>query len=91
MAFEVKAGSGITSGAGLVVLAGAIAFFGSMKEAGSWPSNGVRVITATILLAIIISIFDNGPLIQPIKWLGYLMVLSAAIRYVPKLSAKKGK
>lgn len=87
---DVSPGSGITSGAGLVMLAGGIAFLGNMKEAKGIPSNGVRIIFATMILAIIISILDNGPLVKPVKWLGYLMVLASVIRYVPTLS-QKGK
>lgn len=82
---------GAGSGAGLVMIAGAIAFFGSMKEAKMFPSNGVRIIFATMILAVVISLFDHGSFQRPVKWLGFLMIISALIRYVPKFNTKKGK
>jgi hypothetical protein len=85
---QLSPGSGLSSGAGLAGLAGTIAFLGSMKEAKSFPPNGVRIIFATLMLVVVVSLFDRGPLASPIKALGMLMVLGALIRYVPKLSKK---
>jgi hypothetical protein len=79
---------GAGSAAGLVMLAGAIAFFGNMKVDKGFPKAGARIITATILLAIILSLFDNGKLSPIARGIGYLMVLSALVRYVPKFSTK---
>jgi hypothetical protein len=82
---------GAGSAAGLVMLAGAIAFFGNMKVDKGFPKAGAKIITATILLAIILSLFDNGRLSPVARGIGYLMVLSALVRYVPKFSNQKGK
>ena len=79
---------GINTGSGLVMVAGTIAFLGSMKEAGGFPPNGARIVFATMVLTVVVSVFDNGALTQPVKWLGVLMVLAALIRYVPKFSKK---
>jgi hypothetical protein len=82
---------GAGSAAGLVGIAGTTAFFGNMKIDGGFPKAGVRIITATILLMIIVSLFDNGKFSPIARGLGYLMVLSALVTYVPKFSTKGKK
>lgn len=77
---------------GIVLAAGTVSFLGNMKQAGAFPPNGVRVITATIILTILASIADNSVLAKPAKWLAILMLLSALLAYVPYFSnTKKGK
>lgn len=82
---------GAGSAAGLVVLAGAVAFFGNMKIDKAFPKAGLRIITATIALAIILSLLDNGRLSPVARGLAGLMLLAAVIKYVPILSNSKGK
>lgn len=81
---------GAGSAAGLIMLAGLIAFLGNMKVDRQFPKAGVRIITATVVLAIVMSLFDNGRFSPIARGLGYLMVLAALVRYVPYFS-KKGK
>lgn len=80
---------GTGSAAGLVIIAGSIAFLGNMKLDKSFPKDAFRIIASTLILAVIISFFDNGKLSTPTRWLGYLMVLSALIRYVPAFNTRK--
>jgi hypothetical protein len=82
---------GAGSAAGLVLLAGAIAFFGNMKVDSGFPKAGTRIVAASLLLAIILSLFDNSRFSPIARGLGYLMVLTSLIVYVPKFSTKKGK
>lgn len=90
-AYNPATPGGVGSAAGLVMLAGTIAFLGNMKVDKGFPKAGVRIVTATIVLSIILSVFDNGKLSPIARGIGYLMVLSAVIAYVPKFSNKKGK
>jgi hypothetical protein len=79
---------GAGSAAGLVMIAGTIAFLGSMREAKMFPPNGVRIIFSTMALAVVISLFERGSLAPAVRALGYLMILTALVRYVPKFSTK---
>lgn len=79
---------------GLVLGAGGLAFVGSFKEAGGFPSNGYAVISATAVLAFLASTSKGSPIEGPVKALAGLMLLAAVLRYVPGLSnvkTKKGK
>lgn len=82
---------GAGSAAGLTIIAGVLAFFGNMKIDKGFPKAGVRIVAATILLAIIMSLFDKGRLSPVARGLAGLMVLAAVIKYVPVLSNTKGK
>jgi hypothetical protein len=81
---------GVGSAAALVMIAGTIAFLGSMREAKMFPPNGVRIIFSTLALAIVLSLFDHSRFSPIVRGVAGLMVLTAVIRYVPKFS-KKGK
>lgn len=73
---------------GLVIAAGTVAFFGSMKEAGGIPDNTPRIAVGTIILAIGAAFVGSGELSGPVKALAWLMLLAAIVRYVPKFSKK---
>jgi len=66
--------------------AGALAFVGSFKEAGGFPSNGYAIIAGTTALTFIASITSGSPIDPAVKWLAVLMVLGAAYRYIPGLT-----
>lgn len=70
---------------GLVLGAGGVAFLGSFKEAGGFPSNGYAIIAGTTALTFLASVTDKGPLSGPVKALAALMLLVAILRYVPGL------
>ena len=70
----------------LILGAGAVSFFGNMKERGGFPSNAFPIIGGTIGLAVLSS-FTNGTLIYPaVKALAALILLVAIIRYIPGLT-----
>lgn len=72
----------------LIMVAGGIAFVGSFKDAGGFPSNGYAVIGGTTALVFITSL-TNGSAIDPIvRGLAGLMVLAAVYAYVPGLTKK---
>jgi len=75
---------------GLTIAAGSVAFIGNFAEEGGWPTNGYKIVGATIALAIIFSFAGNGPLSKPVTALAALMLLAAVYRYVPAFR-KKGK
>lgn len=84
----------MASAEGMVMASGALAFAGSFKEAGGFPSNGYSVIAGTAMLTFLASLTRNSPISQPVKALAVLMLLAAAIRYIPglaKTSNTRGK
>ncbi|HEY6020635.1 MAG TPA: hypothetical protein VIY48_12310 [Candidatus Paceibacterota bacterium] len=75
----------------LVLTAGALAFVGSFKEAGGFPPNGYAVVGGTVALTFIASM-TNGTSIEPaVKALAGLMILAAAMRYIPVLTNQTHK
>jgi hypothetical protein len=78
---------------GIVLGAGGLAFVGSFKEAGGFPSNGYAVISGTAVLAFLAATVKGGALEGPVKALAGLMLLAALMRYVPTLTntARKKK
>ena len=74
---------------GLILGAGALAFGASFKEAGGFPPNGYAVIGGTVALTFIASFTGGSVLAGPVKGLAALMLLGAAIRYIPNLSNTK--
>lgn len=80
-----------TGSAGLAAIAGTVAFIGNFKLDKGYPKAGARIIAATFVLVILFSFVDNTPLAKPARALAWLMVLAAAIRYIPVLSNSKGK
>jgi hypothetical protein len=73
---------------GTFLAAGGLAFVGSFKEADGWPSNGYAVIAGTTALTFLASLTDGTPMGKAVKWLGVLMLLGAAYRYIPALTNK---
>jgi hypothetical protein len=76
---------------GLIMIAGGLAFVGSFKEAGGFPSNGYAVVGGTVALSFIASLTNNTALEPAVKALGVLMILGAAYRYIPGLSKTNAK
>lgn len=76
---------------GTYLAAGGLTFIGSFKEANGWPSNGYAVIAGTTALTFLASLTDGTPAGKAVKWLGILMLLTAAIRYIPVLTNNKTK
>lgn len=74
---------------GLILGAGGLAFAASFKEAGGFPPNGYAVIGGTVALTFIASFTSGSVLSGPVKALAALMLLGAAIRYIPNLSSKR--
>lgn len=70
----------------LVLAAGSLAFVGSFKEAGGFPSNGYAVIAGTTALTFVVSMTNNTSIEPAVKALAGLMVLAAAFRYIPGLT-----
>jgi len=84
----------MASAEGLVMGAGGLALAGSFVEEKGFPSNGYKVISATIVLTLLASMVSKGPMAGPTKALAALMLLGAVYRYIPaftKKAPKKGK
>lgn len=72
----------------LVMVAGGLAFIGSFKQAGGFPSNGYAIVGGTVALTFITSL-TNGSTIDPaVRGLAGLMLLAAVYAYVPGLTKK---
>lgn len=70
----------------LTIAAGSLAFAGSFKEAGGFPPNGYAIIAGTTALTFVVSL-TNGSSIEPaVRAVCGLMLLAAAMRYIPGLS-----
>jgi len=76
---------------GLILGAGGLAFVGSFKEAGGFPSNGYAVVSGTAALAFLAATVKGGSIEGPVKALAGLMLLAAMLRYVPTLTNMKVK
>ena len=76
----------MSASTGLVMAAGGLAFVGSFKEAGGFPSNGYAIIAGTTALTFLASLSNNSALDPAVKSLAVLMVLAAAFRYIPGLT-----
>lgn len=80
---------------GKTMLAGGIAFAGSVKEAGGFPSNGYRILAATFTLTVIYSLGSRSKIEPIISGLATLTLLASVMYYIPKLvgmsKTKKGK
>lgn len=70
----------------IVLAAGTLAFIGSFKEAGGFPSNGYAVIAGTTALTFLASLTNETPIEPAVKALAVLMLLAAAFRYIPGLT-----
>lgn len=70
----------------IVLAAGSLAFIGSFKEAGGFPSNGYAVIAGTTALTFLASLASKTPIDPAVKALAVLMLLGAAFRYIPGLT-----
>lgn len=81
----------MNSAKGFVIGAGSLSFAGNWKKNGGFPPNGYGVIAATIALVFLVSFTESTPLERPTKYLAGLMLLAAAIRYVPGLATNKKK
>ena len=82
----------MASAEGFVLGAGALAFAGSFKEAGGFPSNGYAVIAGTAALTFLAATTKGSVIASPVRALAMLMLLAAAIRYIPGLAPdKKGR
>lgn len=70
----------------LVMGAGGLAFAGGFAESNGFPPNGYVVLSATAALTLIASATNNSPVQPVMTGLAGLMLLTAAIRYIPGLS-----
>lgn len=71
---------------GTYLAAGGLAFVGSFKEAGGWPSNGYAVVAGTTALTFLASLTEDTAMGPAVKALGILMLLAALYRYIPGLT-----
>lgn len=76
---------------GAVVLSGGLALAGSFKKASGFPPNGYAVVGGTVALMFIVSLTDGTIVEGPVKAACMLMLLVAAIRYIPGLANTKKK
>lgn len=76
----------MASATGLVVGSGLVAFAGNFKKTGGFPANGFVTLTATIILAFVVSFMQDGPLAKPVKAFALLAFIAVLIRYVPGLA-----
>lgn len=76
---------------GKTLLAGTIAFIGSFKEAGGFPSNAPRIIAATLVLTIIYSLGSKSKIEPIISGLATLTLLASVLYYIPVIAGKKRK
>lgn len=81
----------MNSSTGFIIGAGALSYAGNFKEAGGPPPNGVTVVAATIVLVFLASMTQKTPLDRPVKYMAGLMLLAAAIRYIPGLATNRKK
>jgi hypothetical protein len=79
---------------GMILAAGGLAFAGSFKESGGFPENGYAIMGGTVGLVFLAATVKNSAIATPVKWLAILMLLGAAMRYLPVIvpsSGRKGK
>ena len=65
--------------------AGALSFAGNMKLAGGFPDNGYNIVGGTIALVFMASFTKNTVIARPVKAFAGLVLLAAAMYYVPVL------
>lgn len=79
----------MASAEGFVMGAGALAFAGSFKEAGGFPPNGYAVLAGTATLTFLASLAKGSAIASPVRGLALLMLLAAALRYIPVIVPMK--
>lgn len=76
---------------GMVAASGGLALAGSFKEAKGFPPNGYAIVAGTAVLMFIVSFTDGSAIEKPVKAACSLMLIVAAIRYIPGLANTKHK
>ena len=73
----------------LVIASGGLAFVSGFADTGGFPPNGYEVLAATGTLTVLVSMVPDGPAKPVVTGLAALMLLGAAIAYIPGLAAPK--
>lgn len=73
----------------LVMGAGGLALAGGFATERGFPSNGVRVVTATIVLVLIVSTVKNSRIAPIVTGLAMLMLLASAYEYLPGFTRER--
>lgn len=76
---------------GVIMSSGALAFVGSFKEAGGFPENGYAIIGGTTALTFLGSTVQGTKVEGPVRMFAYLVLLTAALKYIPSITNIKDK
>lgn len=80
----------------IILIAGAIAFVGNIKNGKDSPDGLVKIALATFALGVVLNLANGTKLQTPVKWLAALTLLSSLLYYTGDIvktptATKKGK